>query len=366
MDPIAVAALVVGVYLVLRASLSVVRTFVVPRATNDVIARVVFRSIRRVFDFLVARAGSYRQADALMSYFGPIALMALPIAWIVTDGAGFALIYWAVGIRPLDEAIAVSGSSLLTLGFARPDAPAGDWLVFSEAVIGLGTIALLISYLPTIYSAFSRREVLVRLLETRAGSPPSPVVLIERMRALGELGTARDLWADWERWFAELEETHTSLTVLVHFRSPRPDRSWVNAAGTVLDAAGLIESALTTRIDRSAEVMTRTGGVALRRIVTVFHMPLDPSPRPDRVRVPRATFDAAVAALGDAGCPIGPDREAAWRSFVAWRAAYDEPLLRLERLTVAPPPWWQLPIPATSTADTVPSSAEGAAAAGQE
>lgn len=345
MLPIELAAFVLGTFLVLRATLSVVRTFVLPRATNDAIAGLVFRSLRRVFDAFVARAAGYRRADAIMAYFGPAALMALPIVWLVLVGTGYTLIFWALGVGSLTQAVIASGSSLLTLGFASPAGFGGDLVAFSEAVIGLGTVALLISYLPTIYSSFSRREVLVRLLETRAGSPPSPVFLIARFHQLGRLDDVHELWERGEQWFAELEETHTSLTVLVHFRSPRSDRSWVNAAGAMLDAAGLVRSAVAIQPDARADLLGQTGAVALRRIAAVFHLPLDPTSTRATLRgIDRATFDAALEALTAAGVPVRADRDAAWEAFEDWRVAYDEPLLRLERLTVAPPSWSSLPV----------------------
>jgi hypothetical protein len=343
--PFDVVVLVAGIVLVLRAVLSAIRTFVLPRAANDLIARIVFRSVRRVFDLIAVRLGSYRRRDSLMAYFGPFALMALPVVWLIMVGAGYALVFWALGVHPLGQAITDSGASLLTLGFARPEVAGGDVIAFSEAVIGLGMVALLIAYLPTIYAAFSRRELLVTLLEARADSPPSPVVLITRLNRLNGLDHLHELWSRWEQWFAELEETHTSLTVLVHFRSQQPELSWVNAAGAVLDAAALVRSSVAIPIDAQADLMLRAGYLALRRITRVFHLPFDGLPtQASPTRIDRATFDAALDVLAASGVPLTADREAAWRDFHGWRVNYDEPLGRLERLTVAPPPWWTLPL----------------------
>lgn len=334
-------ALIAGVLLVLRALLSTIRTFVVPRPTNDRIARMVFLSVRRAFDLVAARLGSYERRDRLMSYFGPSALVALPLAWLVAVAAGYTLIFWALGSGSIEQAILDSGSSLLTLGFARPPELGSDIVAFSEAVIGLGMVALLIAYLPTIYAAFSRRELLVRQLETRADAPPSPIVLVARLHQLGGLDDMHELWEHWERWFAELEETHTSLTVLVHFRSQHPDRSWVNAAGAVLDTASLVRSSIAIPVDAHSELMIRAGCVALQRITGVFHLPFDPAPRPDGpIRIDRDTYEMFLDQLAAGGVPLKPDRDAAWRDFRAWRIQYDEVLARLEELTVSPPPWW--------------------------
>jgi hypothetical protein len=334
-------ALVLGVGLVLRANLSAVRTFVVPRATNDLVARTVFRGMRWVFDRLASPRVGYPMRDRVMSYFGPFALMALPVVWLLIVGAGYALIFWGTGVRPVEQAIVESGSSLLTLGFVRPEDYVGDVLAVTEAVIGLGLVALLVSYLPTIYSGFSRRELLVTLLETRAGSPPSPVTLLVGLRRLDALNQLHELLGRWEEWFAELEETHTSLTALVHFRSQVADRSWVTAAGAVMDACALASSSLAADPDPQVDQTLRAGRSTLRRITTVFHLPFDPVPGvASPARIDRAVFDEALAALDEAGVPLVPDREAAWQAFRGLRASYDQPLARLEELTVAPPPWW--------------------------
>jgi hypothetical protein len=117
-------------------------------------------------------------------------------------------------------------------------------LSFTEAALGFGLLALLISYLPTIYSAFSRRETAVAGLAVRVGVPPSAPALLVRAHRIGYLEELYELWVAWRAWFAEVEEAHTSLAALVFFRSPEPDPSWVTAAGAVLDSAALANSAL--------------------------------------------------------------------------------------------------------------------------
>lgn len=342
-----VLAVAVGAGLVLRANLSAIRTFVLPRATNDLITRIVFRALRRAFDVAAASRLPYAMRDRLMAYFGPIALMVLPVVWLVIVGAGYTLIFWGIGVRPLEQALVDSGSSLLTLGFERPQGYGAELVAFSEATIGLGLIALLIAYLPTIYGGFSRRELLVSLLETRAGSPPSPGTLLTRLWRLDGLHQLHELLGRWELWFAETEETHTSLTALVHFRSQAADRSWVNAAGAILDACALISSSLDVERDAQVDHTLRAGRTTLQRITAVFHLPFDPEPgEGSSMRIDRGTFDRVLAELELGGVPLVADREAAWRVFRTCRASYDEPLARLESLTVAPPPWWSSPVAA--------------------
>jgi len=359
-NPVAVIAFVAGALIVARALLSAVRTFVLPRASNDTVARLVFHATRRAFDLVAGPSKAYERRDRLMAYFGPVSLIVLPGAWLGMVIVGYTAMFWGVGV-PTYDAFAASGSSLLTLGFVRPGLPGTDILAFSEAVIGLGLVALLISYLPTIYGAFSRRELLVSLLEVRADSPPSPIVLITRFHRLQGLGALREMWERWEEWFSDVEETHTSLSVLVHYRSQQPDHSWVNAAGAMMDAAALVRSAVDLPTDVQADLMIRAGYLAVRRIADVFRIPYDPSPAPDApTSIDRGHFDAALAVLESAGVPLVADRDRAWRDFNGWRVNYDAALRGLERLTVAPTPWWERPMRSAWATDE-PVEAEAAA-----
>jgi hypothetical protein len=333
-----------GAALAARTVLSAVRTFVVPRGDNDGISRFAFRFIRRVFDVIASPSRPYETRDRVMAYYGPIALVLLPVVWLVLLEAAFAAMFAALGLSA-DEAFVVSGSSLLTLGFAHPDVPFGDLLAFIEAAIGLALVALLISYLPTIYAGFSRRELLVSLLEVRADTPPSPVVMITRMDRLAGLDALHAMWERWEQWFAELEETHSSLPVLVFYRSQQPHQSWVNAAGAMLDAAALVRSSVAVPQDVQADLMIRAGYIALRRVASFFRIDFDPNPAPtDPTSIDRLHFDSALAVLESAGVPLVEDRDQAWQDFNGWRVNYDRPLRALERLTMAPTPWWERPM----------------------
>jgi hypothetical protein len=353
-----------GVAIIARTVFSAVSTFVVPRGNNDRLSRFAFRTIRRVFDFAAPASRPYGYRDRVMAYYGPIALVLLPAWWLFLLAVGFAAIYWALGLAPGD-ALVVSGSSLLTLGFLRPTVAAGDLLAFVEAAIGLALVALLISYLPTIYAAFSRRELLVNLLEVRADSPPSPVVMITRMHRLAGLGVLHEMWERWEVWFSELEETHSSLPVLVFYRSQQHDHSWVNAAGAMMDAAAIVRSAVAIPMDVQADLMIRAGYLAIRRIADFFSIRYDAQPSPtDATSVDRARFDQALAILERSGVPLVEDREQAWRDFNGWRVNYDKPLRALERLTMSPTSWWDRPMhSAWATDEPVAAAIDSADAA---
>ena len=335
-------ACVAGLVLVALAILSAMRTLVVPRSSRDRVARTVFLAVRRVFDFWALRLSTYAQTDRLMAWYSPSGLLVLVAVWLVMVLAGYTGIYLLLLGDGLREAFILSGSSLLTLGFASPAADTATTAVsFTEAALGLILIALLIAYLPAIYSAFSRREALVGMLEVRAGSPPSAIELLARYRRIQALEQLGDLWEKWEAWFVEVEETHTSLAALNFFRSPRPERSWITAAGTVLDAAALAASTVEVPRDSRADLCIRAGYLALRHIASFFGIQYEADPRPDDpISISRAEFEAACDHLAAADIPLKPDRDDCWKQFAGWRVNYDTVLLALAELTAAPPAEW--------------------------
>jgi hypothetical protein len=330
-----------GAYLVVFTLMAAIRTFVLPRGHNVFLTRIVSRNILRLFNLRTAKIKTYEDRDRIMALFAPIALLTLPIVWLALVVIGYMLMFWAVGAGTLYESLKVSGSSLFTLGFFTVDTLPITILEFTEATIGLGLVAILISYLPTMYSAFSRRETLVTLLEVRADSPPSAVTLIIRANGIRGLDYLRGLWEEWEVWFSELDESHTSLASINFFRSPQPDRSWITAAGAILDAASLMSSAVDVPRTPEAQLCIRAGFVALRHIADFFRIPHDPDPHfPDPISVTREEFEEALDQMAAAGVPIVSDRDQAWKDFAGWRVNYDTVLIALAELTMAPyAPW---------------------------
>lgn len=336
-----VVVFLAGLVIVATPLFSAVRTIVLPRSANDCISRYVFTRIRHGFDLVAAFAHTYERRDRIMALYAPVAVLALPIFWLAMVWLGYGLLYWSVGVPTWRAAFIESGSSLLTLGFSVPSGIAATILAFSEATFGLGLVALLISYLPTIYQSFSRREAAVTLLEVRAGSPASTIELILRYHRIQGMERAEMLWPAWEAWFGELEETHTSLGVLAFFRSPNPSRSWVTAAGAILDAASFFASTLDEPRDAQQDLCIRAGYIALRSIAAFYRIPFNAHPKPDDpISVSREEYDAACERLLAAGVLLRPDRDQTWRDFAGWRINYDEPLLALANLTMAPiAPW---------------------------
>jgi hypothetical protein len=331
-----------GVALVIAVLDSAVRTFVLPRGARTTLTTAVFVVLRRFFDGLARFAKTYEGRDRVMALYAPIGLLSLVAVWMVLLVMGYTFIYRAISVDTWTRAFELSGSSFFTLGFVSPPDRIGDFAIsFSEAAIGLAVLALLIAYLPTIYSGFSRREVLVAKLAVRGGRPVSGTGILTRAQLMQRFNLIDELWLEWQTWFAELEETHTSLAVLSFFRSPQPDRSWITSAGAILDAASLYNSVVAVPFSPNAGACVNSGFIALRSIARYFGIPHaeDPSPS-DPISIAREEFDEACRALEEAKLPLRDDRDQAWRDFQGWRVNYDTVLIALTGLVMAPyAPW---------------------------
>jgi hypothetical protein len=336
-----IAWFVGGITLVVVVLDAAIRSLVLPRGSVVVLTRIIWMSTRRVFNLLARACTTYESRDRVMALYAPLTLLVQPAVWLLMVLSGFMLMFHALGVASWRVAFTESGSSLFTLGFVRPrDLPATS-LAFAEAAIGLGILALIIAYLPSIYGAFSRREVLVARLSARAGTPPSAIEFLIRVHRIDELRQLDDVWKQWQDWFAELEETHTSQAPLVFFRSPRPERSWITAAGVVLDAASFANSTVDIRPSPYAALCVRAGYLALRSIADFFYMPYDPDPQQtDPTSIVRDEYDAACRQLADAGVPLKEDLDQAWIDFNGWRVNYDAVLVGLAELTMAPYAMW--------------------------
>jgi len=331
-----------GLLTVILTLSSALSTFVLPRAARSQLNRIVFGVLRRIFNFIMHFAKTYSQRDSIMAYYAPIGLMLLLPTWYLLILLGYAAMFWALGIGDLFAVFRLSGSSLISLGFDASETLFVTILVFSEAMIGLILVAMLIAYLPTMYSAFSRREQVVNMLEVRAGSPPSALEMLLRFHRNHGLEKLSDYWKVWEAWFADIEESHTTLPALIFFRSPRPENSWVTAAGAVLDAASITLSAIEIPYEVSAALSIRAGFLALRRIATYFDIPNPQNPHyPDNpICVDRKEFDDLLNELAASGLPLKIDREQAWRDFAGWRVNYDRALILTCGLVMAPQASW--------------------------
>jgi hypothetical protein len=334
-----VLAVLLGVWVVVSVLLSAIRTVVVPRGESLALTSFVFVGLRRVLHPMVDRMGTVRR-ERLLARYAALSLMFLAASWSVLVIAGYTLIFWGVSGRTWTESLEVSGSSLTTLGFLKVSGAPTVMLSVSEALIGLGLVGLLISFLPTMYSIYNRRELAVAQLATRAGTPPSVATLVTRLHRIHGLDELDDMWSDWEEWFADLEETHTSYPALVYFRSGH-GRSWLTSAGAVLDAAAVVTAAVDVETRPQAQLCLRAGFLALREVADHFGQTYDPDPSPGApISVTRAEFDVCLAELEEAGVPLRADRDQAWRDFAGWRVNYDAALVGMCSVIEPPPAPW--------------------------
>ena len=336
-----IAAGVVGAGIVAVVLDAVVRTFVLPRGARVRMVRTIARSTRAIFGMFAPTSAPFERRDRVLALFAPITLLC--IAFVALAGVlfGFALAFVAVDGATLPTALRWSGSAVFTLGYAVPSHGVATALVFGEAAIGLGLLALLIAYLPSIYSAFSRREATVTHLSVRAGTPPSAVELLSRAHRAQFLHHLDPLFETWESWFVDIEETHTTFVSLVFFRSPNPHRSWITAAGAMLDTAALRLSVIDEPFSPPTALCLRSGFLALRAVADIMGIGYDPDPAPDApISIERGEFDAVCRQLEDVGLPLVADRDAAWRAFAGWRINYDAVLIEIARRLVAPAAPW--------------------------
>jgi hypothetical protein len=330
------AGLVIGTFF------SALSTFVLPRAARSRLNKLVFGSLRRVLDLVLRLTPDYLRRDAIMAYYAPVGLMLLLPTWYLLLALGYSGMFLAIDGGTWGDALRLSISSLMTLGFATSPHLGVNLLIFTEAIFGLVMVGLLIAYLPTMYAAFSRREEAVNLLEVRAGNPPSAIEMLLRFKRIHGLERLSDYWRGWEVWFADIEQSHTALPALVFFRSPRPDHSWITAAAAVLDAASLNQAVLAVDPDPAASLCIRAGYLALRQIADYFEIPYHRDPRYPQVpiSISEEEFTEALNRLEAAGVPLKRDRRQAWLDFAGWRVNYDQTLLALCSLTMPPlAPW---------------------------
>ncbi len=332
---------IAGLWVALATFMSAIKLVVVPKGTSQKITRTVFTALRGCMKVYARPSLPWAKRDHRLALYAPLALVLMPIVWVSLIIVGFAGVHWALEPKSVGDAFYVSGSSMLTLGVMfRRNGPAA-LSSFAQASIGLIVVALLISYLPAIYAAFSKREVLVGLLESRAGTPPSPVTMLVRSNLIGGLDQLPAFFSRWEDWFVEVEESHTNFAALNYFRSPRPDRSWITAAGCVLDTAALSISVLDVKRSAEAPLCLRAGFLSLRRIADYFMIPHNDDPKPtDPISISRREFDLMYVELEAAGIPLKADHDRAWADFCGWRVNYDTALVRLAMVVSAPPAHW--------------------------
>jgi Ion channel len=256
-------------------------------------ARLYYHSAWFVWRRVAGRFAPGRRRQTFLSVFGPLSLLGLFALWGAGLITGFALLHWSLetgtSLPTATEAdfatyLYFSGTTFFTLGYGDivPLGGLGRALSVAEAGLGFGFLAVVISYLPVLYQAFSRRETTISLLDARAGSPPTAGELLRRMAAAHSLGAAGPLLAEWERWAAELLESHLSYPFLSFYRSQHDNQSWVGALTTALDTSALLIAGIDGPDSYQARLTFAMGRHAAVDLAMVFSTPPRP-PEPDRL-----------------------------------------------------------------------------------
>jgi hypothetical protein len=336
----------VGLIVVTVTLLSVAGTLVVPRAVNSPISLGVEWFLDVVFLLVAKRIRSFERRDRILAWQAPMSLLIRLAVWLGLLLVGFALLLLPSLNGHLGQAFSESGSSVFTLGYAAPSSKGSTTLEYLAALTGLVVIGLQVGYLPTLYSAFNRRETEVTLLGSRAGVPAwGPEILARSRWGIQEANIApllETLFFSWERWAAEVAESHTTYRSLVRFRSPRPLSHWLTSLIAVMDAAALHLALAPSREPKlAARLALRMGFVALGQIARTMRQPVPDESDPDApVSVSYEDFRGATAMLRELGYPTDRSDEEAWPHFRGWRANYDATALLLAKELDAPPALW--------------------------
>ncbi len=337
-------ALPAGILILAWTLLDVFRTLVMPRAARGRfrLSRVLFLLLWRPWRWIGVRRRSMQARERFLAVAAPFLFFLLLVGWVSLALVGYALIVWSPaflhgvggGNATFGDALYFGGTSLFTLGFGAVVATGWTRAVqVAAAATGLGLVAVVIAYLPVLYQAFNRREVGVLLLDARAGSPPSGPELLHRMGSAGEASALPELFAEWERWVADVLETHMSYPLLALFRSPHDNTSWITSLGSVLDAATLIITSVEGEPHQRAKLLYGTGVHAVEDLFYYYRLT-------EREAVIQTDeFDDVLQNLKDDGYSIRPVDDA-FELFTEKRAKYASRLDAIAVLLAAPPGQW--------------------------
>ncbi len=337
-----------GLLLVLVILWEAFETIVLPRRVTRRIrlTRLFYRATWIPWSAVARRALTGQRREAFLGFYGPLSLLVLLTVWAAGLVVGFALLQWAAGsavqgaegMSPLAADLYLSGTTFFTLGLGdvTPRTAVARVLTVVEAGMGFGFLALVIGYLPVLYQSFSRREVNVSLLDARAGSPPTAVELLRRHASDGDPEGLRELLREWERWSAELLESHLSYPVLAYFRSQHTNQSWLAALTTILDVSAVAVAGIDAGCHREAQLTFAMARHAIGDLAQVFNAP---PLRAMADRLPPAKLAQVRAHLTAAGLPLREGAETD-RRLTELRALYEPYVAALARyLNMALPDW---------------------------
>jgi hypothetical protein len=321
-------------------------TIILPRRVRRRLRLTTFyyRSTWLPWSCLFSRIRATPRRETWLGFYGPLSLLGLLALWAASLVFGFALLHYGLGSQFENNKLTpgfgvdlyVSGTNFFTLGLG--DVVPVTWraraLTVFEAGLGFGFLAIVVGYLPVIYQSFSRREVIISILDARAGSPPSAAELLTRHVADHSLDDLGPLLRDWEHWSAELLESHLSYPVLAYFRSQHDNQSWLGALTTILDASAIVLAGL----KGSSLSQARLTFAIARHAVVDLSQVFNTRPDPGRVnRLNENDLQRLYGALRAAG--LDPDDPSGER-LIHYRRMYEPYVHALAQyLQMSLPPW---------------------------
>ena len=343
-----ILAFVAGMACLFIVLLDAFQTIILPRrATGRFrLTRIFYIATWKPWAFVTRRLGNARKRETVFSFYGPLSLILLLVVWAGVMLLGFGLLYFGLGSPFVDAAhqagfrsdLYVSGTTIFTLGLGdvTPQNPWARSLVILEAGTGLGFLAVVMGYFPVLYSAFSRREVSISLLDARAGSPPTAAELLRRHTYRGAELALSVLLTEWERWSAELLESHISYPQLCYFRSQHSNQSWLAALTAILDTSALMVAGIQGYEARQAQLtfaMARHAMVDLSQILS--QRPLTEVPD----RLPAERYEKLYELLSESGDKVSRDGQSIerLREMRVLYEGYAEALSRFLHMSL--PPW---------------------------
>jgi hypothetical protein len=339
----------VGALLVLTAAVSEIGTLIVPRPIGSWLTRLVDRLVNGVFRMATVAIADYRRRDRVLAAQAAAILLAQLAAWLGMFFVGYSLLLWPFATN-ITTAFTTAGPALWEIGSSTVRGAPEHAIQDIASLTGIITVTLQIAYLPTLYSAFNRRENEVALLNARAGVPSwGPELLARTHYALGSgvstIDTLPDLFQRWERWAADVAESHATYLPLVRFRSPKPLSSWVTALLAVLDSAALF---LTLSPQEApvvpARLCLRSGLLCFNEVARA--MGIEIPNMPDRAAGITLRYDEfldAIARMREVDFPIERTPEQAWPDFVGWRVNYERAAYAVATAVDAVPALWSGP-----------------------
>ena len=344
-NPVVFAA---GLALALVILLEAFEAIILPRrVTRKVrVTRLFYRSTWAIWKFIAGKVSNRKLREALLGGYGPISLLLLIAIWASGLVLGFAIMQYGAGSAvsvhegpagfPLDVYLSATTFFTLGIGDVVPRTPFSRALLIAESGLGYGFLAVIVGYLPFIYSSFSRREVNITLLDARAGTPPTAGELLRRHSYPHGVDALRDLLKEWELWCAELMESHLSYPVLAYFRSQHDNQSWIASLTAILDTCALVKTGIDGACERQAELTFAIARHAVVDLSQIF------GTKPKMLiadRLPGADLRRIRTTLAAKGMKM-LDTEAADRQLTELRGMYEPYIFGLaEYLKQSLPPW---------------------------